>query len=165
MTGSALGGGEPRIWPPPATAAAEQEGGGRRRGKEEGRNARSLAVNEGGAIKSRACVPAWCVHCALCKGRKALLAPRCCCCCCCDCLRKGEERRGERERRKGRKLICSAAPWRTDGRDGPLHWRAGPTTSATTELVSGEGGLSPLTVRVTHSWEREGGREGGRAVL
>ena len=93
MTGSALSGGEPRIWPPPATAAAEQEGGG----KEEGRNARSLAVNEGGAIKSRACVPAWCVHCALCKGeegapRAALLL----------LLRLSEERRGEERGKEGK---------------------------------------------------------------
>ena len=57
-----------------------------------------MAVNEGGAIKSRACVPAWCVHCALCKGeegapRAALLLLL---------LRLSEERRGE-ERREGKK--------------------------------------------------------------
>ena len=83
-------------------------------------------------------------------------------------LSGGKERR---ERGKGRKLICSAEPEgneaRTDGAAdrtaGMAHWRAGPTTrtAATTELVSGEGGLSlslsHCESHSTHSWERASG--------
>ena len=97
-----------RLGPPPPRLAR----GMREEGKKgEWRNARSLAVNEGGAIKSRACVEGG-LHRADCRGEGGgRQLP----------LRLSEERR-ERERAQ---INLLSRAWRTaDGRDGPLAGRA-----------------------------------------
>ena len=82
---------------------------GRREGKGEWRNARSLAVNEGGAIKSRACVEGGCTV-QTAEGREGAGS------CCCDCLRKGE---WERERAQINLLSGGREPCLADrGRTG-----------------------------------------------
>ena len=135
--------------------------GGHREGRGRRRNARSLAVNEGGAIKSRACVCA-CVQCAV-EGRRssrcvALLR-----------LSGGKERREERAQinllsgagGRGRKARWRRTGWPTGG-PGRRRRRRRRRSSLAEKEVS----LSH-TERVTHSLtlgrergEREREREG-----